>query len=287
MSNLNQIASFIQIVESNGFAAAARQQGISTAAVSRQMAKLEKSLGTQLLQRTTRQITLTEIGEQYYRHCKHAFSEIAEASAVVAGNMLEPSGTLKVTCSRYFAIKYIIPRLPEFRMLYPKVFINLELAERFPNLSKENIDILFGVSLEGPPELVRKRVMTTRYVLCASPGYLKKYGTPQKPTDLSRHRYITHSMRKPANVIKFKNDKEVYVEPILCLNDSLAMRECSMNDMGIVKLHDYMVNEALENNQLVEILSKYKESPITVYLYYQPSRYLQPKIRKFIDFFTN
>lgn len=286
MSKLERIATFIAVVEENGFAAAARKKAVSTAAISRQVTALENELGAELLQRTTRQITLTEVGSEYYQHCKKTLTELQDAETAIAGSQKEATGILSITSSPHFALKYLFPRLPEFMKLNPKLRIRFDLAERFPDLAKEDIDVLFGVSIEGPPELVRKKVTTTQYALCASPNYLKKYGTPKTPSDLIKHRYITHSIRKPDNVVTFKDNKKIYVDPILWLNDSRMMREFAIKNMGIIKLHDYMVTDALKTKQLIEILSEFKEPPLPVFLYYQQSRYLQPKIRRFIDFFT-
>ncbi|HAT8647495.1 TPA: LysR family transcriptional regulator [Legionella pneumophila] len=286
MSKLVRIATFISVIEENGFAAAARRKGVSTAAISRQITALEKELSVQLLNRTTRQISLTEIGEEYFQQCKKVLSELQEAESAITKSKDEATGSLRIMANRYFAITHILPRLSEFMELNPKVSIHFQLAERFPNLAKEGIDILFGVSIEGSSELVRRRVCTTRYILCASPGYLEKYGLPEHPSDLVKHRYITHSIRKPNNVISFKDGKEIHINPTLWLNDSYAMRECAIHDMGIVNLHDYMVTEAIKNGNLIEILREYQEPHKNVYLYYQQSRYLQPKIRRFIDFYT-
>ncbi len=286
MSKLEQINAFIAVVDQNGFAAAARKNGVSTAAISRQVSRLEFDLKAELLQRTTRQITLTEVGVEYYKYAKKALAELAEAEMVISDSQGEPAGILSVTSNRYFAVKYLMPRLPAFMALYPQLRVKLELAERFPDLVKENIDLIFGVSMEGPEALVRRRVATTRYILCASPVYLAQYGEPRTPADLSKHHYITHSMRKPDNVVPFKNNKEIYVEPILWLNDSRAMCECAIQGIGIVRLHDYIVADAIEDGSLVEILPEFSEQEQPVYLYYQQSRYLQPKIRRFIDFYT-
>lgn len=286
MSKFERIAAFIDVVEENGFAAAARKQGISTAAISRQVARLEADLKVDLLKRTTRQVSLTEIGSTYYQHCKKTFEGLREAESAIAGSHNEAIGTLKVVSSRYCALNYLIPRLSNFMALNPNLQVKIELAERFPDMAMEEIDILFGVSLEGSADLVRKRVATTRYVLCASPNYLKEYGTPRVPHDLNKHHYITHSMRKPDNVVGFKDNKEIIVQPLLWLNDSHAMRECAILGMGIVKLHDYIIIDALRDGLLIEVLSEFQEAQLPVYIYYQQSRYLQPKIRKFIDFFT-
>jgi DNA-binding transcriptional LysR family regulator len=287
MAKLSQIAAFIAVVEFNGFAAAARNLKVSTAAVSRQIAELEASLQSLLLKRTTRQIQLTEMGAQYYQHAKQALRHLEDAESVIQQGREEVSGFLQVMSSRYFAQHFLLPRLADFMRLNPKLQIKLELAERFPDLAEENIDVIFGVSVDGTDNLVRRRIANTRYILCASPQYLAQFGTPKTPPDLMQHRYITHSMRNPDNQLHFKKHAPVYVNPILWLNDTQAMRDCAIKGLGLVKLHDYMLQEALENGQLVEVLGEFAEPKQAVYLYYQSRRYLQPKIRRFIDFYTN
>ncbi|HAT7910349.1 TPA: LysR family transcriptional regulator [Legionella pneumophila] len=286
MGKFDQITYFIAVVEEHGFAAAARKFGVSTAAVSRQITRLEAELKAELLVRTTRKLSLTEIGARYYQQCKKTLLELNEAEIAIASSRNEAVGILNVTSSRYFAMRFLLPYLPEFMELNPKLQIKIELAERFPDLAQENVDVLFGVSMEGPPELVRKRVSTTRYVLCASPDYLAENGIPKTPSELGKHRYITHSMRNPDNFVTFKNNEQIYVKPVLWLNDSRALCECALLGMGIIKLHEYIVAEALQDGRLIEVLPEFQESSLSVYLYYQASRYLQPKIRRFIDFFT-
>lgn len=287
MSKLERIQTFLSVIEANGFAAAARIKGISTAAISRQISALETDLGVELIQRTTRQIQLTEIGEVYYQQCKKTLSELNDAEIAISESRNEASGDLRVMVNRYFAAVYLLPKLSEFMKQNPNLRVHLQLAERFPNLEKEGIDILFGVSVEGSSQLVRRRVTTTRYVLCATPAYLKKYGVPKKPTDLINHRYITHSIRNPNDVIHFKNEVNIHMTPILWLNDAYAMLECALNDMGIVNLHDYMVSEALLQGKLIQILAEYQMPETQVYLYYQQNRFLHAKIRRFIDFYIS
>ncbi len=286
MSKFEKIAAFILVVEEHGFAAAARKKKVSTAAVSRQITALENELGTQLLRRTTRQVSLTDIGEQYYQQCKKTLGEFHDAEMMISGSKSTATGVLNIMANRYFSITHLLPKLGEFMRLNPSLQINLQLAENFPDFNKENIDILFGVSVDGPDELVRRRITTTRYVLCASKKYLKKYGIPKTPADLAKYGYITHSMRKPNNVISFKQEKKIHVTPSLLLNDSQAMRECALQGLGIINVHDYIVSDALQDGRLIEVLREYQEPQKNIYLYYRPSKYLQPKIRKFIEFYA-
>jgi len=284
MSKLERISTFIKVVEEQGFAAAARVLNISAAAVSKQISALEKSLGVELLRRTTRHLQLTELGQQYYAQCKQAIKQLEEIETSIIWGKSQPSGSLRITSNRYFADNFILPRLKEFLSQYPQITLHLELAERFPDLLQEEIDILFGVSMQGSADLMCRKVANTRYVLCASPDYLAKYGTPRLPDDLKNHRYITHSMRKPGDVLSFAEHK-VHLEPQLWLNDAKAMLTSALQGVGIVKLHEYMVKEALAKGELIELLAEYSEPDLPVYLYYQPSRYLLPKIRCFIDFY--
>lgn len=286
MNKLEQISTFISVIEENGFAAAARKRQISTAAISRHIMNLEASLKTQLIRRSTRKIVLTETGRAYYYQTKQVLAGLEEAEKAISESMTEARGVLKITCNRYFYTSHLQPRLPEFMAQNPFLKINLDLAERFPDLAREEIDLIFGVSLEGPENLVRKQFSTTRYILCASPIYLQKYGIPSEPSDLYKHHYITHTMRTPDNVLAFNNQEIIQLQPLLGLNDSRAICDCAVKGMGIVKLHDYVVLEFIEKGELVEILPQYGDPKQPIYLYYQQTRYLQPKIRRFIDFYT-
>lgn len=284
MSKFNQIYAFIAVIEANSFAKAARNLNISTAAVSKQINSLEKTLGIELLHRTTRRLELTEAGKLYFDHCKKLLIEIEEAERLISTMRSEPIGILNVVCGRYFADRFIFPYLKNFIQKYPQVELNIELAERIPDILNEKIDLVVGYSLSGPPASIQRKIASTSYVICASPNYLKKFGTPMKPSDLTQHHYLAHSMRKPDNLLSFTDGSQVYVNTVLKINDSKALAQCALEGLGIVKLHDYMVAEYLENGSLVEVLRAFKEPEIPIYLYYQESKHLQPKIKHFVDF---
>lgn len=284
MSKFERMDTFIKVIDSNSFSLAAKSLKISSAAVSKQISALEEELGVKLLNRTTRSLILTEAGRIYYDYCQKLLNMVREADSLVSHMRVEPSGHLHVISGRHFAETFIIPHLKEFMTQYPKVTINLELAERVPDISKENIDIVFGMSIHGPPDAIQKKIAMTRYVICASPQYLKKNGTPLTPKELLKHHYIAHSMRKPDNLITFKNGQQIYLNPILKLNDTEAMLQCALDGIGIVRLHDYMVEQAIANGKLVELLKKYSEPELPIFYYYQQSRYVHSKIRLFLDF---
>ncbi len=286
MNKLECITTFITVIEEMSFAKAAKKLKLSTPAVSRQITKLEQDLQVQLLSRTTRRLTLTELGQAYYQQCKKTLSDFIDAELMIKGNQKEAKGLLHVMCNRYFAETFILPRLPHFLAQNPNLQLKIDVAEKFPDLGQEGIDIIVGISMEGPPDLKRRQIASTRYILCASPDYLKKHGMPKTAQELRKHHYITHHMRVPDNIIQLDNNEEVIINPILWLNDSRLMRDCAIQGLGMVRLHDYILKQALDNKQLIEILPELHQKIIPVYLYYQPTRFVQPKIRNFIDFFT-
>lgn len=284
MSQLDQIETFVQVVEQNSFAGAAKNLGISAAAVSKQVNALENRLGVQLLTRSTRKISLTEIGTNYYHQCQRVLNELHEADSVVSHVQQEPAGVLRVAASSHFGERYIVPYISEFMERYPQVLLHLDLAERFPDLARENIDVLVGIALDGPPELVRRKIGSACYSLCATPEYFKKYGMPKKPTDLEKHRYIEHSIRKPSGHITFSGGQSINLKPILLLNNTKEMIAAALQDIGIIKVHSYAVDPYLEEGKLVRTLYDFRDDARNVYLYYQQSRFLPRKIRCFIDF---
>jgi DNA-binding transcriptional LysR family regulator len=286
MIDLSQMKTFILISELGSLAAAARAIGISPAAVSKQLTKLEEELGLQLLVRSTRRLELTEIGVNYYSQCQRILEEVEAASALVAQMKVIPNGVLKVVSGRHFATSYIVPHMKEFLLKYPKIELHLELAERVPDLNTEGIDVLIGMSISATGDAIQKRIATTSYSLCASPDYLKKFGTPKKPDDLKHHRYIAHSMRKPDNELLFHNKEIVTLTPYIRVNDAETMLNFALDGLGIVKLHHYVVKKHLEQGSLQELLSSYNNPEIPIYVAYPQRRFIASKIRCFIDFIT-
>lgn len=282
--NTKHLLTFLLVIEENSFAGAARKLHLTNAAVSKQINTLEESLGVILIKRTTRKVTLTEAGHLFYDHAKNLANEINEIQSLFSTYKKEPSGHLKIGSSWHFAEHILIPNLEEFSKLYPKITIELLIIEKIPDLSKEGIDINMGHTFVGGPDDIIKKVGETRYVLCASPAYLDTYGIPKKPQDLVKHRYITHRMRQPDNVLTFKKGVEIVLDPFLRLNDSRTMIQCALNHLGIIKLHRYAVTNEMKQGRLIEILKGWDDSKQPINICYQPQRYVQPKIRTFLDF---
>ena len=288
MSKLERLQTFVMVVEENSFSAASKRLKISNVAVTKQINALEADLGVQLLLRTTRKLNLTEAGRLCYEHAKTLSYQVQELEGAFSAMRAEPIGSLKVGCAPYMAQNYIIPHLSEFLKLYPKISLSLELNERIVDLAKERVDINIGHNLQAitsdTQDIVRS-VGSTRYVLCASPTYLERFGIPKKPKDLIKHRYITHSTRNPDNLLIFDNGVEVILKPYLGINDSRLMKFYAIQGEGIIKLHHYVLANELKEGKLIEILHGFDTNIFQIYLGYQPFKHMQTKIRHFIDFF--
>lgn len=174
--------------------------------------------------------------------------------------------------------------MKEFLLKFPEIELNLELAERVPDLNLEAIDVLIGMSISATGDAIQKRIATTSYSFCASPDYLKEFGMPEKPDDLKHHRYITHSMRKPDNELLFRDKEVVTITPYIRVNDAQTMLNFALEGLGIVKLHHYIVKEYIERGSLQELLTAYNNSEIPIYVAYPQRRYISSKTRCFIDF---
>lgn len=284
MVDFNQIRTLLLVSEQGSLAAAARELNISPAAVSKQLSRLEEELGLQLLIRSTRHLELTEIGTNYCEQCRRILEEVEAAESLISNMKTAPHGVLNIVSGRYFASAYIVPHLKEFLAKYPEIQLNLELSERIPDMNVESIDVLIGMSVSAAGECIQRRILTTRYVYCASKSYIKHFGEPKKPLDLTKHRYITHSMRKPDDKLIFSNKETVSITPFLRVNDAETMVRLAQEGLGIIKLHHYMVDDLLEQGQLKELLKNYVEPEIPIYVAYPQRRYLPAKVRCFIDF---
>jgi DNA-binding transcriptional LysR family regulator len=286
MSRLIQIETFMKVVDKGSLAAAAREQNLSSAAISKQITKLETELGVQLLVRSTRKISLTDMGAVYYEQCKRILEEVDAADALVNNMKAEPYGKLKMFCPRHFAAKYITPHLPEFLSLYPHIEIHMEIGERMPNFEEEGVDLMMGASMSASEGSIQRCLARTQYTICASPDYLKKNGTPKTPVELLKHSCLTHSMRRPFNRFYFQNNKELEFHPFICVNDAETLSKLAILGMGIVQLHHYAVRDALEEGKLVAILENETRKEIPIYLAMPPRRYPPGKVRCLIDFIT-
>jgi len=289
MRTLKRIDTFVKVVNYGSFSKVARELNISVVAVSKQISSLEADLKVQLLKRNTRSLALTEVGQVYYDKCKKILHELEETRVLINNFHSEPAGTLCILCGRFFYERFILPNLGKFNERYPKIILNIETKEGITHFERDDVDILIGTLKTEMSTLVRRKLFTSRYILCVSPKYLQKFSEPAVPNDLKGHLYITHSMRSSYDLLTFNNGEQIFLKPTLHLDDAHLMLETALQGLGIISLHSYIVDQSLKEGKLKEILPAYSNNiKKPIYLYYQKnSSYIEPKIRAFVDFMTN
>lgn len=283
--SLNHFETFLVVAKLKGFSAAARELGISKAAVSHTIRLLERALEVDLFHRSTRQVNLTEEGTLLYQQCLKLKQELDNTRSILQQFHSNPSGNLRVSCNPYWVEKHLLDRIEQFLDLYPDVNIELITEERMPNMEEENIDIVFGINWPAPDDVVAKVIGKTRYILCASPAYLKKQGIPKTIKDLEQHLYIPHLGRRDDSPIIGLNTSVLKLQSRIKLNNASYMKHCAINGMGITQLHDYMVEEEIKKGLLVEVLSDKIHTSLPIYIYYKKNKFVQAKTRSFVKLF--
>ncbi len=285
MISLDKIQLLQEVAIAGSITTIARRQGLSPAAISKKIASIEAFLQVRLFDRAHRGMTLTSIGEQYLQKCQHILDAAQQAERCIANARNTPSGILRIGCGRYFAERFIIPFLAEFLEHYPEISIEIDVTEHIADFKATKKDLAFGsVLLHPSPNLIRRKVAMSQYVLSASPAYLNKHGMPQEPSALIAHRYITSSQRQPDNILQFGTQRIIFTK-VLKLNDAQSMLSAALHGTGIVSLNRYILEPFLKSGELIELLNETAPAPKPVYLFYRQSDYLTPKIRVFVDFY--
>jgi DNA-binding transcriptional LysR family regulator len=279
---------FAQVVEAKSFSAAADQLGMSKSRVSRHVSALEASLSVRLLHRSTRKLSLTEAGVVFYEHCARVVQEAALAEQHLIQTQAEPAGLVTVTAVPAFATRHVLPALTEFHQRYPKIQVKLFCSNRPVDLGDEGFDLGIRVSFTPDPNLVARKLAANRSVLCATPAYLERQGTPRRPEDLRKHDCVLFPPLAPKGVWTLRRDERkisVSVSGVFETDEMDAVRAAVAAGLGIGILPMYMAAEAVRRGELVPLLRKYQVVPESaVYLVYLPNRTLALRLRVLIDF---
>lgn len=277
---------FASVAEEGGFAAASRKLDLSPAAVTRAMAALEAQLGVRLLQRTTRHVRFTDAGQQYYENVRAILASVAEANEAVAARNATPSGTLSITAPVMFGRMFVMPCVIDYMQRYPQVNMVAHLVDRVTNLVDEGMDVAVRIGHLPDSGLRAIKVGEVRRVLCASPAYLKKYGTPQLPADLHQHAIISASAVSPHTEWRFQSSQApvvIKMNPRLTVTSNDAALAAASAGLGIARLLSYQVWHAVENGALRLILEPFEEAPWPVHVVHREDKLGSSKVRSFID----
>ncbi|OEF28605.1 LysR substrate-binding domain-containing protein [Vibrio rumoiensis] len=277
--NWQGVSEFVAVAETGSFTLAAKQLAISTAQVSRQVNQLETRLGTQLLYRTTRQVNLTDIGKEYFQHCRVILDDLAEAERAVTNLHHTPQGQLKISVPIAYGESHVAPLINDFCLLYPELSIELWLTNQTVDLTEEKVDLAIRLGvLENSSMMAKKLRQRTQY-LCAAPSYIRKHGTPSNLIELKQHNCLLGTL----DYWRFHSRKLTVTGSLKC-NNGYGLLDAALKGIGIVQLPDYYVESYLQSGQLVSLLEQHQPKDDGVWAIYPHNRHVSTKVRLLLDY---
>lgn len=291
MDRWTELELFVQTAELGSLTKAAENLDISNAAASRHLSSLERRLSARLIERSTRRLYLTQVGEQFFRRCKELLSEMKEAEADVSANVLEPTGTLTMTASLSFSMMHLAPLIPDFTAHYPKVCVKIMAANRYYDIMDSGIDLAIRTrEFEPDSNLTVRRLAQTRRVLAAAPRYLDQKGMPRTVEDLANHSMLIYSYANRPNELVFSRKEEqrvINVRSTLESNDGQVLRAAALKGMGILVQPKYILYDDIVAGRLVPVLDDWDLPRLTVNIAFQNRTHLPARVRLFIEFLVD
>ena len=292
MDRLQSMRIFSKVVEQGSFARAAEILDMSNAVVTRYVADLETHLGTRLLNRTTRKLSLTETGQMYLERVRQILSDVDDADAIASYSARKPSGTLRIYSHLGFSKWKLATMLPHFAQEYPDVVLDVTVSDRTVDLVEDGFDIGFFIDLQKvDATMITRKLATSEVMLCASPGYIKQYGEPKTPEDVSRHHCLNFGwdfMRNYWTVQGKRNGPSAPIQiPIhsrVISNNSDVLRECAVAGMGLVLRPSFTLGDDLSRGQLVRLFPDFHLGTVSISMVYPSRRLLSAKVRNFVNF---
>ncbi|MBW4617547.1 MAG: LysR family transcriptional regulator [Desmonostoc vinosum HA7617-LM4] len=292
MDKLKSLMIFMRSAQYGSFSEAARQLGMAPSAVSRAVLRLEDDLGVRLLQRTTRSLTLTEAGNRFYQRSGQILNDLEEAELEVKQSQSMPLGTLRLDLSFTYGKLHIAPALLKFAADYPNLKLNVSFSDRLIDLVEKGIDATVRIGLSTDSRLIMHHLATARYITCAAPQYLDRYGTPTVPTELLQHRCVNFvfPQTRQEPTWKFEQDGrllDLTVDSYLQFDNSEVILEAVIAGAGIAQLPKFIAANAIAKGDLTLILQSYiPEVGLPIAVLYPQKRYISAKVRVFVEFMT-
>ncbi|WP_394205562.1 LysR substrate-binding domain-containing protein [Shewanella waksmanii] len=282
MFNWEGVSEFVAVAEAESFTKASQRLGISTAQVSRQISALETRLAAKLFHRTTRKVSVTEVGRIYYQHCRQVLDGLDEAERAITNLQTTPRGLLKVTAPVTYGEMTLAPLINDFAALYPELEVKLNLSNQKLDLIDEGYDLAIRLGhLEDSSMMAKKLSNRTQYV-CAAPSYLSTYGIPHSLSELDQHNCLIGTM----DYWRFQESgktRNVRVTGTLSCNSGHALVDAAIKGIGIVQLPDYYVLPYIDNGQLTPLLEQNRQPKEGIWALYPQNRHLSPKVRILLE----
>lgn len=284
VDTISQIQIFVKVVEAGSFTAAARELGLPKSTASRQLARLEDRLGVRLLERNTRALRTTEVGQAYYERCVRIVSDLAEADAAVTQAQVVPQGTLRISAPLTFGYLYLGPLVAAFLEAHPRVTLQVVLSDRKVDLIEEGYDLVIRVGVLEDSSLIARRLGRMERVVAASPGYLARRGVPQRAEDLRAHDALLYSYTASTASWRLGPDRVIPVQGRLISNNGDVLRAAAVAGLGLVLAPRFVLDADLQAGRLVQVLGDCVTEEDGIWAIYPHHRHLSVKVRSFVDF---
>ena len=287
MDRFASMSILVTAVEAGSLSAAARRLGMPLATVSRKVSELESHLGTRLLNRSSRRLTLTDTGRSYVAACKRILEDVGEAERAASGEYSAPKGELVITAPIVFGRLHVLPVVAEFLRTFPEIDIRIVLADRLINLLEEHVDLAVRIGELPDSSLIATRLGAIRRVVCASPAYFSARGTPHRPEELSMHACITFEALTSPDAWTFtvgRSDVSVPIRSRLIVNTAEAAIDAAVAGIGITRVLSYQIAAPMRAGTLAITLQEFEPPAWPINLLYPGGRLLPLKLRAFLDF---
>lgn len=286
MGQIEDMETFVQIVEAGSISRAASKLGLVKSAVSRRLGDLETRLGVQLLARTTRKSSLTEAGQRYYERATQILADIAEINAQTSQETASLSGTIKISAPLSFGLMHLSPIISGFAKTHPDLVIHMDFNDRQVDLVDEGYDLAIRIARLKDSSLKARKLIEITSVLCASPAYLTAHGTPETPADLKRHQ-ILHYANTNSGTWRFTSPNgrpsSVHLQAKIVSNNGDFLCQAAVDSHGIILAPSFIVWDALKTQKLVPLMCGHRPDPLTAYAVYPQTRHLPQRVRQMID----
>ncbi len=291
MNRLENMHTFVRVVDTGGISAAADKLNVAKSAVSRRLKELETHLGVELFHRTTRKMNLTDTGRVYYQDCLRILDDILETELTVSQTHGTLKGNLKVALPSSFGLMHMGSAINEFLQNHPLIEFDLDFNDREVDLMQEGFDLAIRVARLSDSSLIARKIATINSVICASPGYLSYMGTPQSPVDLIQHQCLVYSLSRDYEYWNIINPDDqptrVKLHPYINASTGEFLLDAAIAGHGITQLPTFIAYQALKQGKLVILFDEYKLPQLNAYAIYPQTRHLSQRVRTFVDFLVS
>jgi len=288
MNKFENMDTFVRVVEIGSISGAADRLGVAKSAVSRRLKELEAHLGVELFHRTTRKMNLTDSGRTFYQQSVRILEDVLEAELATSQAHGELQGSLKVALPLSFGLMHLGPAINDFLQEHPRIEIELDFNDREVDLMQEGFDLAIRIANLPDSSLIARRLAPIQAVMCASPSYLDRMGTPTSPTDLVEHQCLVYSLIKNFETWHFHDAKgkllSAKIHPYLKASNGEFLKNAAVNGLGIVLIPSFITYKEIERGTLIPLLTQYRRPQIEAHAIYPQTRHLSQRVRAFVDF---